>query len=69
MSFVNEDCIEEEGYLEDGNCPCKDVCPLISCSGAILAYENIITLFIYLFLKKNNKKKRKKKREGGMDMQ
>ena len=53
--FVNEDCIEEEGYLEDENCPCKDVCPLISCSGAILAYENIITLFIYPFLKKKKK--------------
>ena len=46
-SLEDEDCIEEEGYIEDENCLCKDVCPLISCSGAILAYEDIITLFIY----------------------
>ena len=43
----DEDCIEEEGYFEDENCLCKDVCPLISCSGAILAYEDIITLFYF----------------------
>ena len=46
----DEDCIEEEGYIENENCLCKDVCPLISCNGTILAYEDIITLFIYLFL-------------------
>ena len=40
----NEDCIEEEGYFEDENCLCKDVCPLISCSRAMLAQEDIITL-------------------------
>ena len=33
-SLEDEDCIEEEGYFEDENCLCKDVCPLISFSGA-----------------------------------
>ena len=49
-NLEDEDCIEEEGYFEGEDCLCKDVCPLISCNGAILAYEDIITFFILFLL-------------------